>query len=307
MICALCHGRGRVLDLGKMMLAAAGSKQYRLAALSFPALKNWASSRPRSDPQILGGLVADSLQNGDAELTATAIADSLEPSGREALLRALVPTATSALEDKYVDVIFRQADFKDGNGLLDRCYYSLTAGPIPACHSEDRSQERTDHLRWLLALRPSRAAIANCRAELKAALQADRAYTQLLDNPRGPPSIGTLSVLAIAAGLPYVGFGFVDNAIMVTHALLSSADQLALLSQCHCCPLATCGMPGGAKQPWARAAFWFSLSCGLCSLLLVSRLKSPLEQSLGSPLWPLQHWAIWSPMFAAWDWQGILR
>ena len=54
-----------------------------------------------------------------------------------------------------------------------------------------------------------------CRSELKAALQADRAFIQLAEFPPGPPNIRSLALLAAAAGLPYVGFGFVDNAIMV--------------------------------------------------------------------------------------------
>ena len=81
-----------------------------------------ASSRPRNDPQILGGLVADSLHD-DPDSAAAAIAASIEPAGKQALLRALAPTATTPvqkLEDVYVDRIFKQADFRNGDGLLDR-------------------------------------------------------------------------------------------------------------------------------------------------------------------------------------------
>ena len=108
-----------------MMLAprcAAGRSKKHLTELAILALQRTASSRPRSDPQALGGLVADSL-NDDPEVTAAAIASSLEPASKQALLKALVPAAASAvsdLGDEYVDGIFREADFKDGNGLLDR-------------------------------------------------------------------------------------------------------------------------------------------------------------------------------------------
>lgn len=39
---------------------------------------------------------------------------------------------------------------------------------------------------------------------------------QLKSDPPGPPSYRTLALLAAAAGLPFVGFGFVDNCIMVS-------------------------------------------------------------------------------------------
>lgn len=147
--------------------------QRSLTSSATLALRS-ASSRPRNDPQAVGGLVADSLQQ-DADTTAAAIASQLDPLSKQALLKALAPGEAStvqSLEDVYVESILKQADFKDGDGLLNR-------------------------------------------AELKAALQADRAYVQLKSDPPGPPSYRTLALLAAAAGLPFVGFGFVDNCIML--------------------------------------------------------------------------------------------
>ena len=86
-------------------------------------LRRLASSRPLVDVQYLGSQLADSLQS-DPEGTASAVAGSLDPQGRRALLSGLFPAGEATvrnLEDTYVDKIFEQADFKDGNGLLDRC------------------------------------------------------------------------------------------------------------------------------------------------------------------------------------------
>ena len=79
-------------------------------------------SRARNDPHELGSQLADSLQD-DPEGTASALTASLDPHSRRALLAALVPSADSKvrdLDEEYVDTVFKQADFKDGDGLLDR-------------------------------------------------------------------------------------------------------------------------------------------------------------------------------------------
>ncbi len=56
-----------------------------------------------------------------------------------------------------------------------------------------------------------------CRAELKEALELDRV---LASNAGGQdktskPSMRTLASIALAVGLPFIGFGFFDNFIMV--------------------------------------------------------------------------------------------
>lgn len=105
--------------------------QRSLTSSATLALRS-ASSRPRNDPQAVGGLVADSLQQ-DADTTAAAIASQLDPLSKQALLKALAPGEAStvqSLEDVYVESILKQADFKDGDGLLNRCYL-LRADFIP--------------------------------------------------------------------------------------------------------------------------------------------------------------------------------
>ena len=107
-----------------MMLPFARSRSQiqLLSVLNSFGAQRLASSRPRSDPQILGVQLSDALQD-DPDHTATSVAGCLEPGSRQALLRALIPAANTTvknLEDTYVDRLFRQADFKDGNGLLDR-------------------------------------------------------------------------------------------------------------------------------------------------------------------------------------------
>ena len=47
--------------------------------------------------------------------------------------------------------------------------------------------------------------------ELKVALQTDRVMSQVVGDQTGPPSFRTLALIAAAAGLPYVGFGFVSR------------------------------------------------------------------------------------------------
>lgn len=55
------------------------------------------------------------------------------------------------------------------------------------------------------------------RAELKAALELDRVMTSAAggQDQAGKPSLRTLASLAFAVGLPFIGFGFFDNFIMV--------------------------------------------------------------------------------------------
>ncbi|KAK9786799.1 hypothetical protein WJX73_004081 [Symbiochloris irregularis] len=131
-------------------------------------------SRPRSDPEVLGSQLAESLHK-DPEGTAAALTAALDSESRRTLLTALFPTADASvrdLDDDYVDTVFKQADFKHGDGLLDR-------------------------------------------TEFKLGLQADRLINLSSSNPSGPPSYRTLALIAAAAGLPYMGFGFVDNCIML--------------------------------------------------------------------------------------------
>ena len=63
------------------------------------------------------------------------------------------------------------------------------------------------------------------RAELKTALMVDRALVSgdasWVTQPNPAPSLRALSSVALAAGLPFLGFGFLDNAIMVcVHAAI---------------------------------------------------------------------------------------
>ncbi|KAK9843541.1 hypothetical protein WJX81_008071 [Elliptochloris bilobata] len=55
------------------------------------------------------------------------------------------------------------------------------------------------------------------RAELKAALELDRVMSSAAGGPEqaGKPSLRVLASLALAVGLPFIGFGFFDNFIMI--------------------------------------------------------------------------------------------
>ena len=55
------------------------------------------------------------------------------------------------------------------------------------------------------------------RAELKAALELDRVVSSAAGGQEqaAQPSLRTLASLAFAVGLPFIGFGFFDNFIMV--------------------------------------------------------------------------------------------
>jgi hypothetical protein len=99
-----------------------------------------------------------------------------------------------------------------------------------------REQTR-QHVRWVeessracacisrqadLSLSSLQAAV--CRAELKAALELDRLVSSSAGGPEqaGKPSLRTLGAVALAVGLPFIGFGFFDNFIMVRPGHLGS-------------------------------------------------------------------------------------
>lgn len=84
-------------------------------------------SRPQNDPEVLGSQLAESFHK-DPEGTVSALTAALDQESRHHLLIALFPTADSSvrdLDDEYVDTVFKQADFKDGDGLLDRSALEL--------------------------------------------------------------------------------------------------------------------------------------------------------------------------------------
>ncbi len=59
------------------------------------------------------------------------------------------------------------------------------------------------------------------RGELKAALELDRLVSSGTGGAEqaGKPSLRTLGAVALAVGLPFIGFGFFDNFIMVRLSL----------------------------------------------------------------------------------------
>ena len=69
------------------------------------------------------------------------------------------------------------------------------------------------------------------RAELKAALELDRVMSSAAggQDQAAKPSMRTLASLALAVGLPFIGFGFFDNFIMAHRP-----DRLALAAAFFC-------------------------------------------------------------------------
>ncbi len=190
-------------------------------------------------PDIGARVAASFVQSPTA--AAHSIADALKPSDRLRLVAALTQQArqsADALEDAYVDRLFKLADKQPPSGSLARraprhpCSMSCRCTRAPAgvaCSSRTRAgktarevgQSGEQPCLGRVSRQVSSLQAEVRRGELKAALELDRLVSSGTGGAEqaGKPSLRTLGAVALAVGLPFIGFGFFDNFIMVRLSL----------------------------------------------------------------------------------------
>jgi len=193
---ALPHIKGSNISTSEGVTAASSSSACR-AAGSCATTSTWAA--PDRTATLLAAAVRAHFEAAGPLAASHALVDALGPAHRGVLLRALTsaeaavaggggagaapPTPPHAdphrlpISQLYADTLFAAADTRGPYGALDR-------------------GELADALR---------------RHETATAVAAAAARP-----PLTPLTPRTLAALAAAAGLPFVGFGFVDNAVMLT-------------------------------------------------------------------------------------------
>ena len=147
------------------------------------------------------------------ESASAAIADSLDGPGKALLLRALIASEqdkAEGLDSAYIDKLFKRSDITDPRGSLERY--------VPS--SKDKQWLTEARLCWA----PANGCAVLLRDEFEAALLADRAIRsgRRLEPPEQQNSVVSI---ALASSIPFIGMGFVDNAIMASPLLTLQSSR----------------------------------------------------------------------------------
>lgn len=142
--------------------------------------------------------VAERFQEAP-ETAAKSLADSLSSQHRAILLEALGSEA-QRVPKEYADKLFKEAD---------------TTAPLQQLDKYEMIIRLLEYL--ATAFRNHSEHISLCtREEFVKALKLDRQLTATANaGSTDAPTLGMCTSVALAAGLPFVGFGFLDNFIMV--------------------------------------------------------------------------------------------
>lgn len=170
-------------------------------------LRRYRPGQESSLPEDLSLKLAKAFARAPQD-TSKSIVDALDTEQRLALARALLDGGVSLggsqgkLDEAYVAGIFETADVHHPKGLLDR---------YQVC----RACAYTEHCVH--------------RNELRRALDLHRELNPATAKEQPVELTATgLSMIALAAGIPFIGFGFMDNALMVGCGVVLS------VTLCHC-------------------------------------------------------------------------
>ena len=164
----------------------------------------------------LAALVADLLRSSPsgAESAAAALSSQLRPAERRHLIAAL---AGAELRSGATDaVVVATSGPGGGRGEDERGATSASASPLPLA-SPSFPRPPSSYVDAIFDASDTANPRGSLdRKELSAALGAhDAAGAAAALSAASPLSARTLSRIALAVGLPFVGFGFVDNFVML--------------------------------------------------------------------------------------------